>query len=577
MRESNVSVVWNNRASVTINTVLYDRRALDCDSEMALMNSLSHLAYLTSTSPKIREILTIDGGLVRLMNILRAGRGQTFARMTIWQLALQCVVNVGIRGSEAIRIRVVEAGIVPIVVTLLDDFLFALESVVPSTNRTASTFTSVSTPPPNNSLAPLDSNSMDAITENNSPLNSLYVGGDLSSPYPNNISGRRNVAVEVRDSNEFQNRNRSTNREDNGREFADTGSSQGHSAVYSQDAYGDSQVQSPFTIQRLPSSASSTSFSNENINPVSSPSPSSPSMSQNGVASRDSSNSDTAPSDRPNSLNLFTPLPVNPLNTVQEASRVSDQLSMSIAQQQAIIRRRRAQRAISIPTPLVLFEARRLENTADFQGITSFFDNFDKKINKLPREEDILYGLQILAYTSKNYFHLRPHFEISKDVPSLRMSPLRSGNKVWNTFQLVEQFTLKFYPPQIQYWARAIMNNYCRKDESRGGIRRCASLQCNKWEEHSRQFAKCRRCRRTKYCSKECQQQAWPGHSRWCRVIHKDARSSRREVGKQLSQVPGAGVESGPVATNSGVGIHSNTPEASESNSSTATAQNSNI
>ncbi|EPX71139.1 zf-MYND type zinc finger protein [Schizosaccharomyces octosporus yFS286] len=573
MRESNVSVVWNNRASVTINTVLYDRRALDCDSEMALMNSLSHLAYLTSTSPKIREILTIDGGLVRLMNILRAGRGQTFARMTIWQLALQCVVNVGIRGSEAIRIRVVEAGIVPIIVTLLDDFLFALESVVPSTNRPPVAFSSASTPPPNNSLAPIDSNSMDAITENNSPLNSLYVGSESSSPYLNNISGRRNIAVEVRD-NEIQNRTRSANRELTGRELTETGSSQDHSAVFPQDAFGDSQVQSPFTVSRLPSSTSTTSLSNENINPASSPS--SPNLPQHPTVAGGSSNPDTTSSGPSNSSNLFTPLPVNPLNSVQESSRVSDQLSTSIAQQQAIIRRRRAQRAISIPTPLVLFEARRLENTADFQGIASFFDNFDKKINKLPREEDILYGLQILAYTSKNYFHLRSDFEASKDVPSLRMSPLRSGNKVWNTFQLVEQFTLKFYPPQIQYWARAIMNNYCRKDESRGGIRRCASLQCTKWEEHSRQFAKCRRCRRTKYCSKECQQLAWPGHSRWCRVIHKDVRSSRRDVGKQAPQASGAQVEPGSLATDTGVAIPSHTPEATDSNSSTTTIQNSN-
>ncbi|EEB88090.1 hypothetical protein MPER_14281, partial [Moniliophthora perniciosa FA553] len=41
-------------------------RALDTTSPLPLFNSLTHLAYLTSTSPRIREIMTMDGGLERL-------------------------------------------------------------------------------------------------------------------------------------------------------------------------------------------------------------------------------------------------------------------------------------------------------------------------------------------------------------------------------------------------------------------------------------------------------------------------------------------------------------------------------
>ena len=37
---------------------------------LPLYNSLSHLTYLTSTSPRIREIMTMDGGLERLIRIL---------------------------------------------------------------------------------------------------------------------------------------------------------------------------------------------------------------------------------------------------------------------------------------------------------------------------------------------------------------------------------------------------------------------------------------------------------------------------------------------------------------------------
>ena len=44
---------------------------LDCTSPLPLFNSLAHLVHLTATSPKIREILTRDGGLERLVRILR--------------------------------------------------------------------------------------------------------------------------------------------------------------------------------------------------------------------------------------------------------------------------------------------------------------------------------------------------------------------------------------------------------------------------------------------------------------------------------------------------------------------------
>ncbi|KAH8104328.1 hypothetical protein DFH11DRAFT_1478393, partial [Phellopilus nigrolimitatus] len=71
MRESNFSFPAQNRACVCITSQLYDRRALDTTSPLPLLNSLTHLTYLTSTSPRIREILTCDGGLERFVRLLR--------------------------------------------------------------------------------------------------------------------------------------------------------------------------------------------------------------------------------------------------------------------------------------------------------------------------------------------------------------------------------------------------------------------------------------------------------------------------------------------------------------------------
>lgn len=94
-----------------------------------------------------------------------------------------------------------------------------------------------------------------------------------------------------------------------------------------------------------------------------------------------------------------------------------------------------------------------------------------------------------------------------------------------NVFSFVERFTVQANPADrhavslpkpIRYWAGVVMRNACRKDDVRGGIRRCANMQCGQWESFPREFAKCRRCRKAKYCSKTCQSKAWQlGHRFW--------------------------------------------------------------
>jgi hypothetical protein len=159
----------------------------------------------------------------------------------------------------------------------------------------------------------------------------------------------------------------------------------------------------------------------------------------------------------------------------------------------------------------------------------------------MPRDEDILMSLQLLAYISK-YCGLRSYFQKSHLVPKLNLDrelrmldndddnaavidedpePLTNEEEYllpndFNIFPLVEKFTVRQYSQDMQYWAGVVMRNLCRKDDTRGGIRQCAYYQCGKWEEFPRQFAKCRRCRRTKYCSKDCQKSAWAFHRHWC-------------------------------------------------------------
>ena len=190
------------------------------------------------------------------------------------------------------------------------------------------------------------------------------------------------------------------------------------------------------------------------------------------------------------------------------------------------------------------------------------------------REEDVLLSLQLLAYLSK-YPHVRTFFHASTSAPPSSASSAslavattgrdsatpsateddgelrrpRAAKKPrcresassapvclsppprHNVFAVVERFTFRpsyvgdqhaeggspVFPPEIQYWASTIMRNACRKDEDHGGIRQCANMACGAWERYPREFAKCRRCRKAKYCSKACQSRAWSaGHRYWC-------------------------------------------------------------
>lgn len=204
----------------------------------------------------------------------------------------------------------------------------------------------------------------------------------------------------------------------------------------------------------------------------------------------------------------------------------------------------------------------------------------------MPHGEDILMSLQLLAYVSE-YCNLRSYFQKSHLVPRLQIgSDLRvldadynpatdNGTSQeelddewdkefveageFNIFPLIEKFTVKpssssrhisspSSPQQgdMQDWAGVVMRNLYRKDDSRSGIRQCAYWQCGKWEGYTRQFAKCRRCRRTKYCSKEYQKGAWGSHRFWCLAAEQDseAGSSERALQPPLSAphtaVPGA-------------------------------------
>ncbi|KAI7863640.1 hypothetical protein BDF14DRAFT_1841781 [Spinellus fusiger] len=338
MREPNFSVPSQHKAAVVISSTLYDRRALDCTATLPLVNSLTHLAYMTSTSPRIREILATDGGLERLVKILATCQHTDRRSLWKWSLAFQCVVNVGVRGTETIRTRVVNAGTIHVVLAILENFMEALEKAKVEKDQH------------HQHHQPADQPIATALTLSSMPL---HPSQSRSTPIP-----------------------------------------------HAQTLLTTPTDTVPFTTSRR-------TFLTRTVN--SKPKP--PTVS-------------------------FIPL-------------------------------------LTHLTPDAV----------------------------LHREEDVLLSLQLLAYLSK--------------YPQLRQA--LHTNHHCNVFSVVEKFTHRLHSAAIIYWAGVIMRNACRKDESRGGLRQCAHMQCSKWERYPREFAKCRRCRKAKYCSKPCQSKAWAdGHRWWC-------------------------------------------------------------
>lgn len=127
MKGPNNRSVTLNRATVAISQTIYDRRAIDCTDDKALVNSLNHLTYLTSSSTKVREAMIHDGAVERLVSILyecKDPKNNTESIMLAWKwvLALQCLVLIGTRGNEKMRKKLVDAGIIPILTTILDNY-----------------------------------------------------------------------------------------------------------------------------------------------------------------------------------------------------------------------------------------------------------------------------------------------------------------------------------------------------------------------------------------------------------------------------------------------------------------------
>ncbi|PHH84760.1 hypothetical protein CDD83_1436 [Cordyceps sp. RAO-2017] len=618
MREVNFSIPNVNKASVGITTALYDRRALDCTSTLPLINSLNHLAYLTTSSARIRDILTVDGGIERLVCILKQGRSKDMMGMWKWNLAFQCVVNIGVRGTENVRTRVVEADMVPVIATILDNYIKVIDRCREkaeeasqkqmhdhhhrrnrnpdhrSSSKAPSSFGSRSNRPefdqrsvrrpgpppidiPATHAGPSTSTGQTSFGPPVVPLRTFFDTPErpIVTPTRQRQGIRGNdgrVARTVAPSQSIQPLATVGPTMDGidgfTRPIRDVDrlavATLGHADMTSlpnspTTPLPPHQLRSP-TLRpannidqsnrprRRPSIRHQNSMAETvDLHVDSMPSDEAPDAEMTGTADiqsavgiQDISMDDSESILAGASLELANPTVSEThqdggaFNITHRGASIDGSIgnnmnptqmpSMGSSPSRAAIVARSQPAGPSPAVPRYLLDRQLVPNP---QVMTA-----------MPREEDVLMSLQLLAYVSKycglrSFFqksHLVPKLTIGKDLDLLDAEEagtyLEDQNSVaneeyllpndFNLFPLVEKFTVRHHSTDMQYWAGVVMRNLCRKDDTRGGIRQCAYYQCGKWEEFTRQFAKCRRCRRTKYCSKECQKSAWAFHRHWC-------------------------------------------------------------
>ncbi|KAK9382251.1 uncharacterized protein V2V93DRAFT_181582 [Kockiozyma suomiensis] len=650
MRDVNFFSVLNNKAAANMTPTMYDRRALDCPFDRPLVNSLSSLCVLISSSQVIRESLASDGGIDRLVSILRSCTGMHSRDLLTswkWSLALQCLSSVGVRGTEVVRRRVVDADVVPVLATILDNFLEAIEKLRlyhdvyakysdilgeerrrPASRMDDSETESLLTQPTTASLAsrlattetgPDTAGAADQTDDSAAPLfdsgidvsaagifmslvgpaaEDPQVQAEMVEPMttPSEAESSMNTAeadsgdipAQITNNNAYFNRihyhmyhhHRHHHRHHHSHSHSNTRASTAIQPASSTDSSADGTavdedamtgISAAATSSDIEDAAASMDIDEDVVAPSSSLATVAMDADDTHTSSDDAafeSGMSSSTLNAPRMLDMDYSSGYRNTSTSTSPSQARDSGSTDVTADGSSA----ARSPVMTARPSPLFEAsaaaaavasREAVETSPIQTGTqtegsvpgtstmpSSFPAFLGAQDNMPREEDVLLSLQLLAYVSK-YVNLRQCFQKTHLVPALSMRPelrakvaeeqIRPGNKnkgfddpsldpedesliedeyklpTINLFQLVERFTTRAYSEgDLSYWASIIMRNSCRKDESRGGVRQCGYFECGRWEEYPKQFAKCRRCRRTKYCSKACQSKAWSFHRHWC-------------------------------------------------------------
>ncbi|KAH7582139.1 MYND finger [Nakaseomyces glabratus] len=536
MRDSNHRSISNNKPVITITSTVYDRRALDIESTVPLINSLNHLTYLTSNSAKIRETIANDGALDRLVSILhnchlslheildkdleffktheRAKSIYKRKRLALcawkWTLAFQCLVLTGTRGTEQIRKKVVLAGVIPVLATVLDNYMlfhnhydFIRDETLDFEIDEILTF---------DSYKLLRKNSEETYEE----YISYLIGRDKLKPTDFKRFSVEELTTPIMTC--------ATDFRDVWQRYNDsplpTSSDKSNAKLEENCFYENDEekflVSTPrsffigkiipkqddviWSLQLLAFISKYTYMKQklQNVELIDS-------LSFRSMIERYKKRKMTTFSNNLSPLSISKNLSEKDENIVGDIKDESDITNLQMKINNPIIKE-----IMECGKRCLKIEKKRKECKPKCRTCI---------LNM--KSPPYIKNLQLNKYFDR----LWNYQKVSKRLTDETWNSFISKQLI-NAFPLVEKYTITDKNTHdIIYWSSVIMRNSCRKNEVTG-VRQCANFSCGKWERYPREFAKCRRCKRTKYCSRECQLEAWKHHRYWCHEVTSSNKSS---------------------------------------------------
>ena len=593
MRETNHRSIATNKPVVTITSTLYDRRALDVVSDIPLINSLNHLTYLTSNSAKVRDIISNDGALERLVAMLHncyffqleilnqkdthhsmdirsdiVSRQQTCALYAWrWTLAFQCLVLTGTRGSEMIRNRVVSAGVLPLLATVLDNYLlftknydymngtylsFDFKKMNLDSQESYELFKKSDSETFQDYLTNIIGEDIFNLSEDTNRFDEVLLKKKMTKETDFGLIWKSfedtNIPPIDDDANCFLDETEPVPAILTPREFYlgrivpkqdDVIWSLQLLAFISKYTYMKKLLQEVTPDERLSfrpiidrvrkrliikkgQSLPIPSFTGKEVRTEESLGTSNDAFELEINDSYISTNSDLIDVDityeppasqetdgTDNDTNFIIDEHIE-----MDTSRTSDESKLL---QELLNVAEQCDNLYSVKDDVIKCEVRNPYRYMGFQIETAN--------DSTRRQKEHL--LKQMFEKNWNYK------ELSMDIDDHNLHEPSMSLQSLNIFPLVEKYTVTSdNPKDVIYWSSVIMRNSCRKNETTG-VRQCSNFSCGKWEEYPRQFAKCRRCKRTKYCSRSCQLKAWTYHRYWCHEASSSSKNSASNVGME--------------------------------------------
>jgi hypothetical protein len=453
MRQPNQSFPGYPRAVDVTFFRFYNRAALNVTSILPLTISLTHLlGIIPQWREPDRQLMTEDGGLEALIDIMSSVRTDDLEEINVRRLAMKCLAAFNYGQHEILRVRTVEARILPGLVSMLEVFWRVMETeiqentVVARTVRKARRVT-ICARSPTGEFGGLEIRS----PMGRYPWTRLILNHDMVETDPlRRFAGDWGTTME----SDADRMDVQADDDNTDGELLRSPPPEEEPAFPFMTGQTHEQALPRPTVETMDiDDAYDTAVREESLHMFDHPSPRPPTVIPN----------DSFEPDIPNR----TPRGVPPNAPLPEYAVPGRPIPASIHR----------------PIPTIPTSRLSTLYTTPHQDL------------HVPRMEDIQECLDLLGTLSK-YPQTRHFFTNVRLVPSL-LHDWRTPEdikKQVNIFEIVERFTFaEFHPAKICTLASAIMRNYQRKDSQHP--RPCGNLHCKKIETEDKKFIPCSHCR----------------------------------------------------------------------------------